>query len=270
MRKDKNVVFAMLGVCMMLSGFCAAQPGQIQEISWQEVEQSASEYTRSDWGPNTYLTCQLMAELPVSQLFAPTTKFSTVVEKWKVNCDKIGTNGWVSPDSVARTRGALDRLSAAIQDANIQWAYRDLYFQTWDDAALAPVKRELENLKAAGVNLAFLNFEHRDQFENVIAKLHQQGLGDWELADFFWTPASPRFKEDVINAINDALHEYRLLIGETPDLVAYKTDGAAYRISDPEIRGMCCSRTTRRCVEHPSKICTMCGLYCCSGSEWCT
>lgn len=211
-----------------------------------------------------------MAELPVSQLFAPNTKFSTVVEKWKVNCDTIGTNGRVSADSVAKTKEALDKLSAAIQNANIQWVYRDLYFQNWDDAALGPVKRALEDLKAAGANLAFLNFGHRDQFDTAVAKLHQQGFGDWELADFFWTPVSPKFKEDAISAIYDALHEYRLLIGETPDLVVYKTDGTAYRISNPEIKGMCCSRSTRKCVEHPSKICTMCGLYCCSGSDWCT
>ncbi len=270
MRKDKSVVFALLGVCMMLSGFCAAQPGEIQEISWREVEQNASDFTLSDWGPNTYLTCYLMTELPVSQLFAPTTKFSTVVEQWKVNCDKIGTNGRVSPDSVARTREALDKLSAAIQAANIQWAYRDAYFQDWDDAALAPVKRELENLKAAGANLAFPNFEHRDQFDSVIANLHRQGFGDWELADFFWTPASPRFKDDAINAISDALHEYRLLIGEMPDLVVYKVDGTAYRISDPENRSMCCSTTKRKCVTTEPLLCTMCGISCCSGSDWCT
>ncbi len=270
MRKGKSAVFAVLGVCMMLSGFCAAQPGEIQEISWQEVERNASDFTISDWGPNTYLTCYLMAELSVGQLFAPTTKISTVVEQWKVNCDKMETNGRVSPESVARTRAALDNLSAAIQDANIQWAYRDLYFQNWDDAALAPVKRELEHLKAAGVNLAFLNFRHKDQFDSVIANLHRQGFCDWELADFFWTPASPRFKDDAINAISDALHEYRVLIGEMPDLYVYKTDGTAYRVSDPDIRNMCCSNTTRKCVTTYPKVCTMCGLFCCTGSQWCS
>lgn len=271
MRTKRVMWIATLGMCMTMASLGGVQAQDLATISAREITENIADYSMSDWGSNTYLTCYLMAELPIGQLFAANTQFRTVVEKWIKNCESIPEDGRVSADSVAKVKEALGKLSDIIKAREIQWSYKDLYLQNWDDADLADIKRELENMKNAGANLAFLTFTHQRQLDDVLANLQRQGFNDWELADIFWAPATPQFKEAAINAVNDAMYEYWVLIGAVPDVVVSKKDGTAYRVTDPQVRSdMCCSRTTRKCVSAMPLVCTMCGLYCCLASGWCT
>lgn len=271
MRTKRVMWIAALGMFITTASLCGAQPQELATITAQELGQNLAEYSMSDWGPNTYLTCYLMAELPIGQLFSENMQFWTVVEKWKKNCESIPAEGRVSAASVAKVKEALGALSDLIKARDIQWSYKALYAADWDDAELAPIKRELENMKNAGVNLAFLTFTHQGQLDDLLGNLQRQGYNDWELADIFWTPATPQFKEAAINAVNDAMYECWVLIGVVPDVVVSKKDGTSYHVADPQVRSnMCCSRTTRKCVDAQPLSCTMCGLYCCLGSGWCS
>lgn len=217
------------------------------------------------YGAKVRVTYSLFQGQTLGYLFAADTKAKDVFTGWKRNADRLDDSSGLGNAYLAllKQRGVeLEQASAGLGDSV---TYRSLF--TSGAAALPqPVLAKLNALEQMGVDLPFLHPVDTTTFDNIVKNLLDMGFGGMDLYALYHTPADPAIFSDAhIDAIDAALDAKILRFGSI-DFLCTSADGDEMV---PKAANMCCSKTTRKCVQYSGLSCSMCGTYCCLASNWC-
>ncbi|MBP8129904.1 MAG: hypothetical protein KA184_10040 [Candidatus Hydrogenedentes bacterium] len=218
------------------------------------------------YGPKVRMTYSLFQGVTLARLFAADTPASAVFAGWKKNAEALDEGSGFEPQVLALLRQHTLELHGASAGLGNDVTFRSLFA---DGAASLPqpVRAKLNALEKMGVDLPFLHplAVDRTTFDNIVQTLLDMGFGGMDLYALYHTPADPAvFSDAHIDAIDAALDAKILRFGDI-DFLCVTEDGASAKAAN-----MCCSKTTRKCLSCSGMSCSMCGLYCCLGSSWCS
>ncbi|HPO13282.1 MAG TPA: hypothetical protein PLI09_07540 [Candidatus Hydrogenedentes bacterium] len=245
------------------------------------------------WGDNVQMTEVLFEGQTFNSLFAGDLLVSDAVTAWYDNLPKVPSG--VSAGRIAAAGEALSALNSLFKaNPDIKWTVKDLYLQAWDTLPPVnnePLKKEIlsqfKNLKnkAKVLSLTFVNRSanqapSKEEIAAITKFAEHPTFGNMDMHALYHTAAAPldadpkaypdRFSDEDIDFLSDFMDGKKILRDTNPELLLQGADG---RVLCWSKHSMCCSRTPgatyRKCVDSTVCCCTMCTIYCCTGSTWC-
>ena len=295
MRRRNGYVVESLVLCAALSLVLAGSAwGKIDftEKPFDDLVSGTSTVTICDYGPQVRTACVVMQGLNMEDLFSSNMKAVDVFNKWYDSCN----NGEYAKqlekdykDQLKVLRTALDEMAKVC--GTWTCTYRDLFSKAYSSYT-DPEKAAMKAVEDAGFYLCFLHANPSTANGVIDQILKNEKLAKMELCELYYTPASPSAFADADLALaNTALHLESILGSGEIDFLALK-DGVTYLSkkkredsssekkeerkdakseTQATTKGMCCSKSAGRICKPTAATlnCTMCGLYCCIGSNWC-